>query len=73
MPAPAPARAGSAPFPLPTARLHSAALALAPCRQNGAPLSQQGVHKIFSTTAYRFTGKKCNPHLVRDSIVTYLR
>lgn len=31
------------------------------------------MYRLFSTTAYRLTGKKCNPHLVRDSVVTYLR
>jgi hypothetical protein len=40
---------------------------------NGSPLTTQALHKIFYTTAFRITGKKTNPHLVRDSIVTYLR
>lgn len=43
------------------------------CRRNGKPMTEQAVHKVFSTTSFRLTGKKCNPHLVRDSIVTYLR
>ncbi|GAB4819278.1 hypothetical protein N2152v2_006324 [Parachlorella kessleri] len=42
-------------------------------QKNGQPMTQQAVHKVFTTTAYRLTGKKCNPHLIRDSVVTYLR
>ena len=40
---------------------------------NGKPLTEQGVHKIFYTSAFRISGKKTNPHLVRDMVVTYLR
>ena len=40
---------------------------------NGAPLTVQGVHKLFYSSAFRITGKKTNPHLVRDMVVTYLR
>lgn len=40
---------------------------------NGEPLTDKSLYKLFWTTAYRLTGKKANPHLVRDSIVTYLR
>ena len=40
---------------------------------NGAPLTAQGVHKLFYSSAFRITGKKTNPHLVRDMVVTYLR
>ncbi|PRW56953.1 saccharopine dehydrogenase isoform B [Chlorella sorokiniana] len=42
-------------------------------QQNGEPFTDKSLYKVFWTTAYRLTGKKCNPHLVRDSIVTYLR
>ena len=75
-------------------------------RQNGEPLTDNSLYKLFWTTSYRLTGKKvgvraggvhvpaccccrrgvipidclllpsclqCNPHLIRDSIVTYLR
>lgn len=31
------------------------------------------MHKIFYTSAFRISGKKTNPHLVRDMVVTYLR
>jgi hypothetical protein len=40
---------------------------------NGAPLTVQGLGKIFYTSAFRISGKKTNPHLVRDMVVTYLR
>ena len=40
---------------------------------NGEPFSDKNLYKVFWTTSYRLTGKKLNPHLVRDSIVTYLR
>ena len=40
---------------------------------NGAPVTMQAVYKIFHTSAFRISGKKTNPHLVRDMVVTYLR
>ena len=40
---------------------------------NGAPLTAQGLHKLFYSSAFRITGKKTNPHLVRDMVVTHLR
>ena len=40
---------------------------------NGAPMTMQAVYKIFHTSAFRVSGKKTNPHLVRDMVVTYLR
>ena len=40
---------------------------------NGAPMTMQAVYKIFHTSAFRISGKKTNPHLVRDMVVTYLR
>ena len=36
-------------------------------------MTMQGVYKIFHTSAFRISGKKTNPHLVRDMVVTYLR
>ena len=43
------------------------------CRlSEGLCLAQICLHKRYDT-ACRITGKKTNPHLVRDSIVTYLR
>jgi hypothetical protein len=41
--------------------------------KNGKPLDDKSLYKLFWTAAYRITGKKTNPHLVRDSIVTFLR
>ena len=40
---------------------------------NGAPMTMQAVYKIFHTSPFRVSGKKTNPHLVRDMVVTYLR
>ena len=40
---------------------------------NGVPMTMQAVYKIFHTSAFRISGKKTNPHLVRDMVVTYLR
>ena len=31
------------------------------------------VHRILTSTSYRLTGKRVNPHLVRDMIITHLR
>ncbi|KAL3135319.1 hypothetical protein ABBQ32_007514 [Trebouxia sp. C0010 RCD-2024] len=42
-------------------------------RADGQPLTAAALYKLFTTSCYRITGKKTNPHLVRDSIVTYLR
>ena len=33
----------------------------------------QSVHKIFSVAAFRLSGKKLNPHLVRGMVITHLR
>ena len=43
------------------------------CQVGGGPLTDKGCWKVFMRNAYRITGKRCHPHLVRDSIVTYLR
>jgi hypothetical protein len=53
--------------------LPSCAGTLHNCRRNGEPFTDKSLYKLFWTTAYRLTGKRTNPHLVRDSIVTYLR
>ena len=37
------------------------------------PLTMQSVHKIFSVAAFRLSGKKLNPHLVRGMVITHLR
>ena len=41
--------------------------------KHGEPLTGQAVHRIFERASFRITGKKLNPHLVRDMIVTHLR
>ena len=43
------------------------------CQVGGGPLTDKGLWKVFVRSAYRITGKRCHPHLVRDSVVTYLR
>ncbi|KAI3437936.1 hypothetical protein D9Q98_000380 [Chlorella vulgaris] len=40
---------------------------------NGEPFTDKSLYKLFWTSCYRLTGKRTNPHLVRDSIVTFLR
>lgn len=40
---------------------------------NGVPMTMQAVYKVFHTSAFRISGKKTNPHLVRDMVVTHLR
>jgi len=40
---------------------------------NGNPFSDKQLSKFFMTSAYRITGQRLTPHLVRDSIVTFLR
>lgn len=42
-------------------------------RQNGQPFDSNKLAGVFRSAAFRLTGKKTNPHLVRDMIVTYLR
>jgi len=42
-------------------------------RKNGEQFDGQGVYRLFTTTAMRLTGKRTNPHLIRDMVVTHLR
>jgi hypothetical protein len=42
-------------------------LTLVGCTQNGKPLTDQALYSLFSSAAYRCTGKKTNPHLVRQN------
>ena len=35
-------------------------------RLNGEPLTEQGVHRIFTSVSHRLTSKRLNPHLIRD-------
>lgn len=41
--------------------------------RSGKPLSEATVYNIVSSTCYRHAGKKTNPHLLRDMIVTHVR
>jgi len=41
--------------------------------RTGNPLTQDSVYQIVSRTIFNYCGKKCNPHLLRDSIVTHVR
>ena len=42
-------------------------------RKNGTPLDDKSLHKIVWTATFRLAGIRMNPHLVRDSIVTFAR
>jgi len=42
-------------------------------RKNGQPFNDAGIYRLFTSTSMRLTGKRTNPHLVRDMIVTHLR
>ena len=39
----------------------------------GKPLTMQGLYHIVTDTCFRVTGKRTNPHLLRDMIVTHIR
>ena len=41
--------------------------------RNGNPLTDVGVHRVMTSTSYRLTGQRVNPHLIRDMIITHLR
>ncbi len=41
-------------------------------QKNGKPLTDTSLYSLFRTAAYRLTGQACNPHLIRDMIVTSL-
>ena len=56
---------------------HRAALApnhrLVFTRPNGEPWTVSELSRTFSRAAMRLTGKKTNPHLVRDMVITHVR
>lgn len=37
------------------------------------PLTQDSVYQIVARNCYKYTGKRTNPHLLRDMIVTHVR
>ena len=41
--------------------------------RTGNPLTQDSVYQIVARNCYNYTGKKTNPHLLRDMIVTHVR
>lgn len=41
--------------------------------RTGKPLTQDSVYSIVARSCYEHTGKKTNPHLLRDMIVTHVR
>jgi hypothetical protein len=61
----------------PTSRGHRAALspthARVFCRPNGEPWNGSELSRTFSRAAMRLTGKKTNPHLIRDMVITHVR
>jgi len=42
-------------------------------RKNGTQMTADSVYRLFTSTCFRLTGKKTNPHLVRDMIITHIR
>jgi len=40
---------------------------------SGNPMTENSVYLIVSGSCYKYTGKKTNPHLLRDMIVTHIR
>lgn len=42
-------------------------------KKTGEPMTTQAVHKLFNMAAFRLSGKKLNPHLVRGMVITHLR
>eukprot|EP00890_Picochlorum_soloecismus_P003374 jgi/Picsp_1/4037/NSC_01548-R1_protein len=40
---------------------------------NGKPFTDKSLYKLFRTTAYRISGKRLTPHMVRDAVITHLR
>jgi integrase len=41
--------------------------------RTGNPLTQDSVYQIVARSCYKYSGKKTNPHLLRDMIVTHVR
>jgi hypothetical protein len=42
-------------------------------QRSGGPLTDKSLYELFWKVSYRLTGRRTNPHLLRDSIVTFLR
>ena len=41
--------------------------------RTGKPLTQDSVYQIVSRCCYQYMGKRTNPHLLRDMLVTHVR
>ena len=41
--------------------------------RTGNPLTQDSVYQIVARSCYKYSGKRTNPHLLRDMIVTHVR
>ena len=41
--------------------------------KNGQQFDAQGIYRLFTSASMRLTGKRMNPHLIRDLVVTHLR
>jgi integrase len=41
--------------------------------RTGNPLTHDSVYQIVGRSCYQYTGKRTNPHLLRDMIVTHVR
>jgi hypothetical protein len=41
--------------------------------RTGNPLTQDSVYQIVARSCFQYTGKRTNPHLLRDMIVTHIR
>ena len=41
--------------------------------RTGKPLTQDSVYQIVARNCYKYTGKRTNPHLLRDMIVTHVK
>jgi site-specific recombinase XerC len=44
------------------------------CQRNGNPPTHRNfIYNLFTMTIYKLSGKKTNPHMIRDMIVTYFK
>ena len=43
------------------------------CSRGGKPPNEGTINRILTRSMFRITGKKVNPHLLRDAVVTHIR
>jgi integrase len=53
--------------------LHPSTDALFVQARTGLPMSSDSLHNLVSKTIFQYSGKKTNPHLLRDMVVTHVR